>query len=827
MLARLAFAVCRLLVVLFILLTSIYCLLAWIPFTYQQVVKGGLLPALTVFVKWHPQIYWLMFALAAGTLRADLRRPKTRWLVLTFLGVHGAAGFWLYAHPLLSGLHNEVRSFYWSLVTLAPLVWLAAIDWIGYWDAIEWAEFRRAEDRRIFQAAWQSAVFLSVVYAGVFQLRSTVPIGASGSLVAVASTLLSHLTILFGIFVALNLLRSVASLTPWPSPVEFVLSNVLTGGIVWAVIRVLVFKPISFDGSLATISATALSISIMATISAFSLRFWSHPQRGPASGLALAVLPFSLGRFRSNAVQVMKLAAIAALACVLAVNTAVMDWNYLVQKLTVLFIWALTFSSIYVWRRAAPLAAEDASPGRGRMLVIVVLAMIGYRTTASAMGPRPQLGAALESYAGFDVSFRIIRDMLSPPPRDNSFYSFLRNSTNIPRSIQVDPVNIEFASPLAPSGKQQPNIFIFVVDSLRRDYLGVYNSNVDFTPNLDAFARESVVFRNAFTRYGGTGLSEPSIWVGGMILHKQYVTPFYPMNTLEKLIKAEKYQPFVSMDTILNSVVEPMPNLIELDHNKLNMDFDLCGTVGELEAKIGDYHGNAPIFTYTQPQNIHISVIQRQGAKSIDGGNYPGFYAPYASRLRRIDGCFGQFINFLKTRGMYDNSVVVFTADHGDSLGEQGRWGHAYSLVPEVVRIPLLIHLPASFARLHHDAHRVAFSTDLTPSLYYLLGHPPSLHNQIAGNPLFTETQEEQALWHGDSFMLAASYAAVYGILSDEGKSLFVADAVNEQDSYWEMDDHTGQSGFVGSRAQEKGQKLIREGITRINELYKFRPKAE
>jgi hypothetical protein len=824
MLARLSFAVCRLLVVLYILLTSIYCLLAWIPFTYQQVVKGGLLPALTIFVKLHPQIYWAILALAAATLLPDVQRRKTRWLAVAFLAVHLAGGFWLQGHPLLAGLHNELRSFYWSLITLGPLFWLAAIDWAGQWGGIGWAEFRRAEDSRVFQATWQSALFLSVVYAGVFQLRSTVPIGATGGLVALASTLLSHLTILFGIFAGVNLLRSVASLTPWPSPVEFVLCNVLTGGVVWAVIRVLVFKPISFDGQLAILSATAISAAIMATISGFSVRFWDSKERGPASGLALAVLPFSLGRFRGNAWQTMKLAAIAGLACVLAVNTAVMDWNYLVQKLTVLLIWALTFSSIYAWRREAPLAAEDASMGRGRMLAIVILAMIGYRTAASAMEPRPQLGAALESYAGFDVSFRIIRDMLSPPPRDNSFYSFLRASTNIPRSVQVSPVNVAMAAPLAAKGTQQPNIFVFVVDSLRRDYLSAYNSSVDFTPNLDAFARESAVFRNAFTHYGGTGLSEPSIWVGGMILHQQYVTPFYPMNTLQKLIQAEKYQPLVSLDTILNTVVEPMGNLIELDHNKLNMDFDFCGTVGELESKISDYHGAAPIFMYTQPQNIHISVIQRQGTKAIDGGSYGEFYAPYASRLRRIDGCFGQFVNFLKTRGMYDNSVVAFTADHGDSLGEQGRWGHAYSLAPEIVRIPLLIHLPVSLRRLHYDPSGVAFSTDLTPSLYYLLGHPPSLHNEIFGKPLFTETTEEQAMWHRDNYMIAASYAAVYGILSSEGKSLFVADGVNEQDSYWEMDNKTGRSAFASGRAQEKGQKLIREGITRINELYKFRP---
>jgi len=230
---------------------------------------------------------------------------------------------------------------------------------------------------------------------------------------------------------------------------------------------------------------------------------------------------------------------------------------------------------------------------------------------------------------------------------------------------------------------------------------------------------------------------------------------------------------------------------------------------------------------YTQPQNIHISVIQRQGAKPIDGGSYGEFYAPYASRLRRLDGCFGQFVNFLKMRGIYDNSVVAFTADHGDSLGEQGRWGHAYSLAPEIVRIPLLIHLPPSLQRLHYDPNGVAFSTDLTPSLYYMLGHPPSLHNEIFGKPLFTETTEEQALWHQDNYMIAASYAAVYGILSGEGKSLFVADGVNEQDSYWEMDNKTGHSTFASGRAQEKGQKLIREGITSINELYKFRPGAQ
>jgi len=826
MIARFLLPAGRVIVVLFFLLTSIYCLLAWIPFTYQQVVKGGLLQALNLFARWHPQAYWVVLAVTVATLMPDLRRPGLRWIAAAFLVTHVAVGVWLLCDPLLASLCNEMRSFHWSLVTLVPLLWLAVLDWIGHWGRTEWAAFRRAEDACIFHATWQSAVFLSLVYAGVFQLRSTVAIGAAGGWIALISSLASHLTVLFGIFVGLHLIRSLASLTPWPSPMEFALSNALTGGILWTIVRVLVFNAVSFDGSLALIYATALSFAIMATLSGLSLRFWRNERHGPATGLALAVLPFSLGRFRSHARQMLKLAAIAGFACVLAAKTAVMDWNYLVQKLTVLGIWVLAFSTVYTWGRAQPLPSDDAATGRGRMLFIAMIAVIGYRMTASAMVTRPQLGAALEAYAGFDVSFRIIRDMLSPPPRDISFYSFLRANTNIPRSIPVNPVEIAMTGQLAASGRPQPNVFLFVIDSLRRDYVAPYNPAVDFTPNLADFSRESVTFRNAFTHYGGTGLSEPSIWVGGMMLHKQYVTPFGPMNTLQKLIRAEKYQPFVSLDPILNTVVESVPNLIELDRNKLNMEFDLCATVAELEDKLATVSPvGAPVFAYTQPQNLHISVIERQGAKSIDDGRYPGYYAPYASRVRRIDACFGHFVKFLKDHGLYETSIVVFTADHGDSLGEQGRWGHAYALVPEIVRIPLMVHLPAGLQHLRYDSNAVAFSTDLTPSLYYLLGHPPSLKNEIFGRPLFTRTQDEQVLRHRDHYMIAASYAAVYAILSDEGRSLFVSDAVDEQDSYWEMDDRSGRSGWVSGRTQEQGQTLIREGITRINELYKFQPK--
>jgi arylsulfatase A-like enzyme len=386
----------------------------------------------------------------------------------------------------------------------------------------------------------------------------------------------------------------------------------------------------------------------------------------------------------------------------------------------------------------------------------------------------------------------------------------------------VAPVPSNLVDALAPGSAVKPNIFVIVIDSLRRDYLTPYNKSVDFTPNIAEFARQSVVMEHAFTRYGGTGLSEPSIWIGGMTLHKQYVTPFAPMNSLQKLLDVEKYRSYVSRDSILQTVVSPFPGLVELDTDRTGMDYDTCSSLEDLQGKIAAAP-NAPMLLYTQSQNIHISVINRQGGKSIDDANYHGFYPPYASRLRRIDGCFGKFIGFLKARNIFDSSIVILTADHGDSLGEEGRWGHAYTIYPEILRIPLLIHLPPEIRQKYQvNTAAVAFSTDITPSLYYLLGHRPIKAQEMFGRPLFTERIEEQSPYHRDSFLVASSYAPVYGILGGDGRSLYVSDAVNYKDYAFDLTTDPPAAQTITSSMKADFQKLIRKRVTDIGALFHF-----
>ena len=134
---------------------------------------------------------------------------------------------------------------------------------------------------------------------------------------------------------------------------------------------------------------------------------------------------------------------------------------------------------------------------------------------------------------------------------------YLHAQTNIPRDTQVEAVAVDLAQLTGGPAAQRPHVFVFVVDSLRRDYLSPYNSAVTFTPSIDTLAQDSLVFRNAFTQYGATGLSVPALWVGGPILHKQYVNSFPRMNALAKLLAHEQYDQWISMEHITNVILPP------------------------------------------------------------------------------------------------------------------------------------------------------------------------------------------------------------------------------------------------------------------------------
>jgi arylsulfatase len=106
----------------------------------------------------------------------------------------------------------------------------------------------------------------------------------------------------------------------------------------------------------------------------------------------------------------------------------------------------------------------------------------------------------------------------------------------------------------------------------------------------------------------------------------------------------------------------------------------------------------------------------------------------YDGALRYVDQCAGELVEGLKELGVWDDTLLVATADHGESFGEHDIVGHGFGLYEEVLHVPLLMrgpgHLPAGYV-----IDELAQATDLLPTVLSLCGVDsewPALH----GRPL-------------------------------------------------------------------------------------------
>jgi arylsulfatase A-like enzyme len=656
---------------------------------------------------------------------------------------------------------------------------------------------------------------------------------------AIISTVVSHLLIFVMLYAALRMIRTVASRFPSKSKIEFyaVYLLVAIGGIL--IIRRVVLPTIALSNYLADVYAIATSGSVVAFLVGLRMKFYRTRRVEFNSGLEMALLPFTPA-LPSKPVSITLLLMIGFVGYVAPATLAREDWDFLLQKLSIIGIWAATFVIFYSMQSQVP--RKKCTLVIGALVVVVTLgaykAMGQFETGVAGLLKETNILDTLERYSGNDISFKVAREILSPATDDDAFYSFLRKAAEMSPTIHAASANVSFTDELTATQGAKPNIFIFAVDSFRRDYLSPYNTAVDFTPSIASFARESVVMENAFTHYSGTALAEPSIWIGGMLLHAHGNGQIlYEMNSLQKLVEAEGYQSFITTDRILQSMVRPSSSIVQLDK-----DLGLGGrgdrndyvmaefsrTLKELETRLDERTDRSrPVFAYSQPQNLHLLMTYK---KDVPAGEvYPApFYGPYASRVRRVDACFGEFIDYLKAQGMYDNSIIILTSDHGDEHGEGGRWGHAYWLFPNIIRIPLIIHLPSKLRNnFQWNSQAIAFSVDITPSLYYLLGHKPTMQYENFGRPLFTFTQEEQTAYLQESYLLVSSYAPVFGILGNKGRSLYIANAVDNRDWFFDLQhDPAGVHNQVTARLRAENQKLIHDAIMSIQQFYNQGPGA-
>jgi arylsulfatase A-like enzyme len=644
--------------------------------------------------------------------------------------------------------------------------------------------------------------------SSLVQTAASVAVGTAVTAPAVLHGVRLHLLLGAGTFLCLTTVRAVADLAPvYRVRIERVFTGACLGSALTAFLFFVPLASISIRGLTGVAFSTAIGLTIALAIIA---------RRGSATSASIDGIEGALSsvspRFGKHwwgmAIWAAMLAGVAA-AFATAARTG--DWNFVMARTGALLVWLLML--------AGAVRATRRVPAGGTAL--------SFAAVAALLAAHVALPAAAPAMvASAEPGTKWIAEAFEPPAAPvagEELVALLHAHTNIPRGTRVEPVDVSLSPLAGEPAAQPPHVFVFVVDSLRRDYLSPYNPAVTFTPSIDALAKDSLVFRNAFTQYGATGLSVPSLWVGGPVLHKQYVTPFAPMNSLAKLLEHERYTQWIAMDNIMDVILPASDRRDPLVQRNGVRDFRLCRTLSEVRDRLRDRTSDDPVFVYALPQDVHVSVLAHEGGTAVDERRYDGFHAPVASRVSRLDACLGEFVADLKSSGLYERSVIVLTSDHGDSLGEEGRMGHAYSLHPEVVRVPLIVHVPPALrSQWSWDEERVAYTTDVTPTLYRLLGHEPHAPAAFFGESLARPAGS--AARAPRDRMIAASYGAVYGALLNGGTQYYVFDAIAMRELAFSIDSgpEPGRAIPVTVDIQQRGLDVIRDTVGGISRFYRY-----
>ena len=123
------------------------------------------------------------------------------------------------------------------------------------------------------------------------------------------------------------------------------------------------------------------------------------------------------------------------------------------------------------------------------------------------------------------------------------------------------------------------------------------------------------------------------------------------------------------------------------------------------------------------------------------GPDVAAFNARYDSGIQYVDESLGQILRFLEVRGRLHQTIVVITADHGETMEERREqagyaFNHGFTLYDELVRVPLIMAGPGVPSGLRLDGQ--VESVDITPTLLDLAGVPAARCDGVSLRSMFT-----------------------------------------------------------------------------------------
>jgi hypothetical protein len=157
-----------------------------------------------------------------------------------------------------------------------------------------------------------------------------------------------------------------------------------------------------------------------------------------------------------------------------------------------------------------------------------------------------------------------------------------------------------------------------------------------------------------------------------------------------------------------------------------------------------DYSFPAQNLPFPFPKNIWLSLKPFQNWIHL-------IQDRYKNAIHYIDSLFGSTVNFLKEKGMYDNSIIIFTGDHGEEFFEEGYFFHGSRLSRMQTQIPI-------YYKFHPDLPKDIKQTKITSQMDIF----PTIFHHILGENLFKNILEGNSLLEKNAspFVMTCRYNA-------------------------------------------------------------------
>jgi choline-sulfatase len=351
-------------------------------------------------------------------------------------------------------------------------------------------------------------------------------------------------------------------------------------------------------------------------------------------------------------------------------------------------------------------------------------------------------------------------------------------------------VQASFQRPAA--GPRPRNVILYLVDTLRADHLGCYGYSRPVSPRVDAFARQAVTFRHTVAQSSWTRPATTTLLTGllprthGVNGRRDKLSD--QALTLAEMLQARGYHTagFVTNGNVARGFgLAQGFETYELLPAKRSAATDVNDAAAGWLAS--GWKRDAPFFLYLHTVEPHapynpVAPFRQRFAPEVHDETLTsrrvfhrledGSLAPtpelrqslldlYDAEIAANDAAFGELVDLLARRGLWEDTVVVFVSDHGEELFDHGGWEHGKTLHAEMLDVPLIVRAPGAGAR---TVQRQVQQVDVAPTILDLLGLPVppvvegrSLAPWILGDAAGDEPEAEAYSWLDQHGFRAAS----------------------------------------------------------------------